>query len=147
MKPCEEYQLLLEIWTDGELGDDQARELEQHVAECEGCAAYRAELVRLSDDLGRLTLRQDAPDMAGAIVRRVKRRAWARFVLVAFGILLLKLLDVFGVFGSGAVSSLVVAAGVVLAFGLLRVNPFRLVNPQDMLGLNESAKGVSHARP
>jgi anti-sigma factor RsiW len=144
-EPCEEYRLPLEALVDGELSGDEAGMLKQHIAGCEGCATYRAELIRLSDALGRLDLRQDVPDVTGAVVRGARHQVWARFGAVACGVLVLKLLDVLGVFGTSTVSGLIVAIGVAAAFCFLNINPFRLVRPEEILRPSEPVKGVSHA--
>ena len=146
MGPCEDYCSSLETYVDGELPNGQAQELVKHIAQCERCTAYHADLVRLRDSLRRLALDQDAPDLADGIVYRVRHRLWMRFGLAASCVVILKLLDVFGAFGSGVMPRLAVAVGALPVFWLLGIDPFRLVRPEQLLGLRENRPGVGRAR-
>lgn len=145
-EPCENYRVSLEAYVDGELPDNQTHGLARHIVECERCAAYRADLVLLRDGLGKLTLARDVPNLADTVVHRVRRGIWMRFAVVASTAVLLKLLDVLGVFGGGAIPRLIVAAGVLSAFCLLRTNPLRIVRPEEILRFNKSIKGADYAR-
>ena len=145
IEPCEQYRSHLEAYVDEELPADQIHDLESHITECECCMAYRAELKNLRDGLNRLTFAQDGPNIAEAIVYSVKRRITVRFVLAASFVLVLKVLDVCGVFGSGIIPRLIVAAGVLSMFYVTGINPFRLVRPEELLESPETHKGAKHA--
>lgn len=69
-----------------------------------------------------------------------------RFALVAAGILLIKCLDVLGVFGEGTAGRLIVAVGAVLLFTLLEVNPFRIICPEELPALPASQEGAKHGK-
>lgn len=144
--PCQEYRSRIEAGVDGELPADAVRELSGHVSECDRCAAYEAQLVRLREGLGQLALARDGPDFAGPVVRGLRRGLWARFALLASVVVLVKLLDVVGVFGSGFVARAVVAGSVILAFCLLRIDPFRLVRPEEFPQSNGTVEGVDRVR-
>ena len=144
MSACREYELLIEAFAVGELPADQLQALESHLAECHGCSAYHVELTRLDRLFDAVSLPQDAPDVSEAVVSTIRRRLLWRFALVATGILLIKCLDVLGVFGDGAAPRLIVTVGAVLLFALLEVNPFRIVRPEELPALPASQEGADH---
>jgi anti-sigma factor RsiW len=144
MSACNEYELLIEAHADGELAADQTKALQEHLAECPGCSAYHSEMTRLNSMLGDLTLPDDAPDVSAAVVAGIRRRAWRRFALVAVGVLLVKLMDVLGVFGGGAMPRLIVMAIALLLFALLQVNPFRIVRPEEVRLVPSPREGGNH---
>lgn len=147
MSACREYELLIEALADGELPSDQLRAVESHLAGCGGCSAYRSELTRLKGLFDAVSLPQDAPDVREAVVSGIRRRLLWRFALVAGGILLVKCLDVLGVFGEGAAGRLIVAIGAVLLITLLEVNPFRIICPEELPALPAPQEGANHGNP
>jgi anti-sigma factor RsiW len=147
MSACREYEPLIEAFADAELPADQLEALESHLAECDGCSAYQSEMTRLDGLFDAVSLPQDAPDVREAVVSAIRRRFLRRFALVAAAIMLIKCLDVLDVFGDGAVGRLIVAAGAVLLFALLEVNPFRIVQPEELPAMPVSQEGANHGKP
>jgi anti-sigma factor RsiW len=144
MSACREYEPLIEAFADGELPADQLEALESHLAGCDGCSSYRSELTRLVGLFDVVSLAQDAPDVREAVASGIRRRLVWRFVLVAAGVLLIKCLDVQGVFGDGGIARSIVAVGAVLLFALLEVNPFRIIRPEELPALPASQEGANY---
>ena len=145
IEPCEQYRSHLEAYVDEELPDDQIHDLESHIAECECCRPYRAELEWLRNGLSQLAFTQETPNLSEVVVCSLRRRFIARFVLASSFVVVLKVLDVFGVFGSGVAPRLIVAAGAMCVLCLLKINPLRIVRPEEILPWNQNSKGVEHA--
>lgn len=123
----DEFLERLDALIDGELPEDEARVVRERAAQNEAYAAYLAEASKLGDALQRLDLVRESPRIADAVLARIHRRAVVRNVLLAAGLVALKVLDVGGVFGSGVLPRVIIAAAVVTAFIIMRINPFRLI--------------------
>ena len=126
-EPRDELLERLDALIDGELPEDEAREVRERAAQNEAYAAYLAEASKLGDALQRLALVRESPRIADAVLAGIHRRMVVRNVLLAAGLIALKVLDVGGVFGSGLLPRIIVAAAVVAAFIIMRINPFRLI--------------------
>ena len=69
---CDEMRLLIQAEIDGEIDAARAASLAAHVAECEGCAATRERLVKLSAALrGALPSYAAPPALREAVLRRI----------------------------------------------------------------------------
>ena len=51
MKPCEEYEVWISAFLDGELSGEDRSELMQHMAVCQTCQRYFDDLVAVHDAL------------------------------------------------------------------------------------------------
>lgn len=127
-EPCEAYTARVDALVDEELAGDQVRQVQDHAAECPACAAYVAEATRLRNGLARLDLMRESASIADAVLAGIHRRILIRNTLLVLGLILLKVLDLCGLFGSGLLPRLVVTGAVLAAFFVLRLNPFRLIH-------------------
>lgn len=98
---CEQARRLVHLQLDRELGEDEARVLEEHLEQCEDCARLRDELdlvaVALRQGLGAVRLPEPSVDAVRQRVRRARtgQVVWATwmpaaaaFVLVSMALLL-----------------------------------------------------------
>lgn len=77
MMDCTDYRILISGHIDGELTDQEMRQLKDHLQECEACLAHLQHLETLQMTLKRFALLQDAPeiprDFASAITNRIQQ--------------------------------------------------------------------------
>ena len=72
MKHCEEYAALLSAFVDGEVTEQERREVLCHLDSCEGCRAYLADLMVMKDELS-VPAPQLPENFAGQVMWRVGR--------------------------------------------------------------------------
>jgi anti-sigma factor RsiW len=74
---CRDYEDLIALWAGGDLSQDEARQVESHVAACEACRAFANEMQECRAALAGL---REAPPMSvrAAVMERVARpqRSW-----------------------------------------------------------------------
>ena len=72
MRSCEEYELLISAFLDGELSEDARAELAKHLAACPGCQQYFDDLVAIHDAFDQ----EEVPvpeDFAEHVMARVRK--------------------------------------------------------------------------
>jgi len=127
-EPCNQYQTRLDILLDGELPEADARPVREHADQCSACSAYMSESARLTEGLGRVALVEESLRVATVVTARIRRRLFARNAGLMAGLVALKVYDLDGSFGAGLLPRVVVAAAVLAAFLVIRVNPFKLIH-------------------
>jgi hypothetical protein len=91
---CEEVKRLIHLQLDGELGDDDARLLEEHLQACEGCRALHDDLLRVDAALREGFAAIPLPEPSTARVRarvaqaRGRRVVWTTWLPAAAAFLL-----------------------------------------------------------
>ena len=81
---CEEYRALISCAVDGELTEEERRQLDAHLSECEDCRAYRDALLSLSEELQKpvdppAELRERVMGSVRADVKKKKIRRFTRY--------------------------------------------------------------------
>src|SRR5690349_486339 len=106
MKPCRKNRKLIVLRSIGALSQGQSQEIDRHIEQCEGCARYRNEIVRVTQDLRLLDASEQAVPVAEAWALRRRGMqpsnalhglfdsgAWKRWGLIAtsFAVVILTL--------------------------------------------------------
>ena len=120
MRACNEFATAVEWLVDDELPERDLPAVKDHLARCGACAAYAAELRALNARLGRVRLVTASPDVAPVIGACLRRRLLVKDALLLAGLVALKVLDVWGLFGAGVLPRLALAVLIVGAFALIR---------------------------
>ena len=72
MKHCSDIQQSLRDRFD--MGEDVAAFADEHIAACEACRSYRAELVQLAEELGVFELASAPDDLSARVIQHVRER-------------------------------------------------------------------------
>lgn len=106
MKPCRKNRKLIVLRSIAALSQSQSEEIDRHLDQCEGCARYRDEIVRVTLDLRSLdasqqpapgaeawTLRRHAVQPSSALHSLFDSGAWKRwgFIATSFALVILAL--------------------------------------------------------
>lgn len=167
--PCDQYRPALDLAADlAGGGPGPGAPLEAHLAACAACRQYLEDMRRLSAALlqmgpdleagGGRPLQAGAagqtsaglaaaggPSIAPAVMARIRRWSALRAGLLLAGLAVLRIADLLGWFGAGAMPRVVVSAAAVLGLVIIRANPFTLVGAGD-LNAGPILEGVSDDR-
>ena len=90
MKICEEYAALLDMYVDGFCTDEEAAQVRKHLAECEACRVYVAQILQMKEafpDAEEEEVPDDFADSVMAVIRaeaapqKKRMKPWQRTLL------------------------------------------------------------------
>lgn len=87
---CDEYEMLISAYADGELDGSDLKRLKAHISQCDSCRRIYEDTLRLQEDLTQALLASPIiPDLVSAVESRIRpknqvRFAWAWAVAAVF---------------------------------------------------------------